>query len=182
MFRCTVNKSVIWTCALAAPFQNVLTGCICVPRVAVWRNGVHPLLHIISRITGPAPRSLSIIRPFRSPISAQVFLSFPNHRTICLVNWLFTYSLGLSDIPLGCRYLVSSCVYSELVASDVWAPSRRNVPIGPECGDDSAHGLYGHAAHHSKTRWIFPPVLNVFAPFAADNEYHTFNAALWQDA
>ena len=52
-------------------------------------------------------------------------------------------------------------------------PCSHERTIGAKDGYDLTHGLDGHAADHSRTRGVFPPVLDVFAPFVANDEDHT---------
>ena len=64
------------------------------------------------------------------------------------------------------RLSVAVSIASQL--SPMFAPLTDEWPVGAKYGDVLTHCLYGHAAHHSKTEWVFPPVLDVFTPFAAD--------------
>ena len=55
-------------------------------------------------------------------------------------------------------------------------PCSHERPVGAKDGYVLTHGLDGHAADHSGTRGVFPPVFDVFASFVANDEDHTPNS------
>ena len=124
----------------------------------------------VSRMYGPAPRSLCVIFPFRSPISAHVLRA-------CLAfvpfGALFDFQRTLAGSPVFHLVLnrLSVAVSIASLLSPMFVPLANEWPVGAKYGDVLTHCLYGHAAHHSKAGWVFPTIFDVLTPFATDYKY-----------
>ena len=121
--------------------------------------------------------------------SASFFHS--NHRLVhtccvpCLAfvpfSALIDFQRTLAGSPVFHLVLnrLSVAVSIASLLSPMFAPRTSEWPVGAKYGDVLTHCLYyGHAAHHSKTGWVFPTIFDVLTPFAADYKYYAPNAAL----